>query len=149
MGLLCGDTYIDRRSTVTRRVTENINITEKRAPTDESLRMLQEMEDKVRGDILGQYVVNFNNTIEGAMIWEQQELSINEVCFHFKFKLNGVEHQLTHKVDSWDYSRKIQEFNSYDKSRAVLEYLVQEIGKIIAVEILKGSQEFLNVVREY
>ncbi len=50
----------------TQRITENVNVVEKRAPTDESVRLLKEMDAAIKSNILFQISVD-DNSLNGGI----------------------------------------------------------------------------------
>jgi len=72
----------------------NATIIEKRAPTDESMRLLQEMEEKVRGQIVQSFVVN-DNLVTGAVLVMSRHPFNLETHIYVAFKLNGRHFETT------------------------------------------------------
>ena len=78
----------------------NVKITEKRAPTDESLKLLKEIKKEVTDDIVGSYYIN-NNDLSGSLVvcknptYQSYEL-------HIMFKLNNVEYHIEDEIKRFD-----------------------------------------------
>ena len=72
-------TYVDR----------DVTVTENRAPTDESVKLLREMEEKARASILDQIVVEDNIVKMKAVVYTRPDLMKHEVAF--SGTINGHE----------------------------------------------------------
>ena len=99
----------------TEYVTRNVNVTEHRAPTDESVRLLSEMEGTARKRIIERYVSEAGeNTLGAVETWE----SCDDMRRYVAFTLNG---------------RKVHV--RVDPKRDV-HAMVDELAREIAVEIV-------------
>ena len=71
--------------------TSNVKVEEKRAPTDESIRLLKEMEEEVRNNIVESIVID-DNYVNGSITL----FDIDPFMRHYRcvvsFKLNGREY---------------------------------------------------------
>lgn len=103
-------------------VTESRNVTEKRAPTDDSVRLLREMEAAARAEVIKSVRVEGNgfNCVAQRMF----EASSGDMMLRAIFELNGVS--MTAAVRSRDPSE-------------LVEALVAEIARVIAVEAVGRS----------
>jgi len=90
------DTYISQTEQVTREVT----VKEYRAPTDESIKLLNEMQKKALDNIISQFSTS-NNCLQMkcAVIEDYYDQAKVFIC---KFTLNGKDHRFDIKVHSWD-----------------------------------------------
>lgn len=75
----------------------HINVTEKRAPTDESVRLLREMEEKIQKKLLAS--VRVEDTKFNCVIHMQQEVSSNQFMFCAVFSLNGEKLKVVYRCD--------------------------------------------------
>lgn len=124
------DTYVTERTT--EYVTKNINITEKRAPTDESVKLLNEMQDKAVENLVKRFSTS-NNTLQitGA-VYDNPFKGEKEL--HCKFVLNGQEHTFRVEVPSWECKNKYE----------MVEKLYKRVCEKLAVEIMLPFCEELN-----
>lgn len=113
-------TYVSTNPTVHHA---NIKIEEKRAPTDDSVRLLKEMEEKATSQVIKAVTVG-NTTFECVVHHLRDNLSYTN-NFRAVFKLNGKSLSATVKVpqDQEDVSKIYQE-------------LQEEMAKVITAEIL-------------
>lgn len=118
MGLLASH----RDNSVKITYPENIYHEEKKAPTDESIRLFNEFRKEALDSILEKILVKDNN-IEYTFV-------VTDYClmpqYHFKIKINGVEY-----IKSYDYQ----------KAHFDTEKTIDDIVKWIAEMI---SRDFIN-----
>jgi len=90
------DTYVNR----TEQVTREVIVKEYRAPTDESVKLLNEMQKKALDNIVSQFSTSNNHLqMKCAVVennYEQARLFIS------KFTLNGKSHRFDIKINSLD-----------------------------------------------
>lgn len=117
------DTYVNRHTT--EYVDRNITVKEYRAPTDESVKLLNEMTDKALKNIVNTFSTT-NNTLQlTAAVYEDYRYEKRE--FLCKFVLNGKSHALQVGIPTW-------EFNTPE---AMIEELYKRICNELAVELMQ------------
>ena len=67
--------------------TINVDVTEKRAPTDESVKLLREMEQRAQEQVLKAISVN-NTEVDGVLHMMRNPLSCT-YTFRFLYQING------------------------------------------------------------
>jgi len=82
-----------REQHITRTVTEH------RAPTDESIRLLREMEEKARSQVIESFAVG-GNALEARAVMMETVTGDTEI--HVMFKLNGTLHRSSGRIDRSD-----------------------------------------------
>lgn len=91
------DVHSHNYTQVTEEVTKNVNIKEYRAPTDESLKLLTEMEEKIKSRILA--TGSISNFFNAEFMVER--LYDSQMCLvYVLFNLNYVEHKFSFKLPS-------------------------------------------------
>lgn len=90
--------YMQDRTT--EYVTKNVNVTEKKAPTDESVRLLNEMTDKALKNIINKFSTS-NNILQvtGATFNNYMKDCIE---LHCKMTLNGKDILFKVECNSWE-----------------------------------------------
>ncbi|UZS00870.1 hypothetical protein [Pseudomonas phage vB_PsaM_M1] len=83
----------------TQYVTKEVNVKEYKAPTDESVKLLNEMTEKSLANIVKQFSVQDNEFNFGVMVYKNPLRYTTEVVI--KFKLNGKEHTANFDVDEF------------------------------------------------
>lgn len=105
------------------QIRAEINVTEKRAPTDESVRLLREMEAKAKAEVIKATAVN-DNHFTGVIHTMFDALS-QQTTVRLVYSLNG-------KKLTTDYH--INDSRSLDDSIAGL---IDAVARDIAIEILR------------
>jgi len=82
-------TYIDYPDTV--------HVHEHKAPTDESIRLMEDAHDKAIKNIIAKVKVE-NNLVNGECFLVEQPCNINDIKLYFKFKINGKEFTLEREL---------------------------------------------------
>lgn len=116
--------------------TPKIDIHEYRAPTDESVRLLKEFEEKALEKLYSTTRLE-NNTFN--VVWhvfrEYITLENKVVC---RYKLNDIEYKFEFAIDSMYNSKKISEQVIEKVKNAVAEHLLIDLA---------GSKEFINLMK--
>jgi hypothetical protein len=99
-----------------------VNVTEKRAPTDESVRLLKEMEQKARDNIIASIELD-SNLVKGRVFVMKEWLS-GKNNFAVLMDINGKRVEIKVSTD---------EYNSVESQ---MQRIYEEIGKRIAVEVM-------------
>jgi len=109
--------------TETRHVPYEKTVTIKRAPTDESIRLWDEMKDKAYKSILGTLVVS-DNSLNLSAIAYRDMLSL-EFKVAYKVVLNGRDIAGVISVKSWDEPERME----------LLGRIHAEVAKELALEL--------------
>lgn len=96
---------------------QEVNVTEKRAPTDESVKILMEMETRVRDRFVKAFIFE-DNPFNGAIVIYKDPRTYR-LCGDAVFKINGKEHRVEVEVDDFVVNNKL------------------EAGKLLHAEFLK------------
>ena len=114
----------EKRSTKVVPYEKTVNIN--RAPTDESVKLLKEFEEKAVENIIDKIHVNDNN-INGLVLVKQIQLNPFNHKFYWKFTLNGKEYrgEIELQLHSWGM-------------RNLVNLLAQEISKVITAELINS-----------
>lgn len=126
------DTYVQRHTT--EYVDRNITVKEYKAPTDESVKLLNEMTEKALNNILKTFSTS-NNTLQAKVaVYQDHRMQVNE--FMCKFTLNGKDHMLRVEINAYetpDMNSMIEKL--YTK---VCERLAQELMQPFFQELKRG-----------
>lgn len=112
----------------TEYVTQRVTVEEKRAPTDESVRLLREMEQAAR-DKVEQSINVGGNGFECVVHVMKEAMSMDTVAVAI-FKLNGKPMRAEARVEGWDTA---------EVCRKLPERLRDAVAQKIAVEVLAPS----------
>lgn len=117
------DTYVNRHTT--EYVDRNITVKEYRAPTDESVKILNELTDKAIKNIINTFSTS-NNTLQAtAAVYEDYRNEQRE--FLCKFVLNGKTHIIRVALPSYEF----------ETPNDMIEELYKKICEKLAVEIMQ------------
>ena len=112
-----------------RNYTElNFNVTEKRAPTDESVRLLREMEKEALNKIIKNIDLS-NNQLYARLLVFEDPLNLNSKG-KVLFSLNGKKHELN------------VSFGFLESKEDMIKMCYDELAKYIAREILISTGKF-------
>ena len=110
-----------------REVTVKKDVHEHRAPTDESVALLRDMEKKARREVLVAYVVQ-DNLLSGAVVQFVPNEFACDTEVHVTFTLNGKQYEFSNYITRMDETRL-----SKTELRAQLVY---KLAETIAIELL-------------
>ncbi len=110
----------------------NHTVTEKRAPTDEAVKLLREMEQAARDSIIAAVSVVDNN-FKGAMhIWRDPISCLNR--YMFIYTMNGKRSEIP--VDVYDHYTLEQN----------IEAVIEAVAKRVAIDMLQ--EPFTKLLKE-
>lgn len=119
--------------------SSKIEVVEKKAPTDESVRLLMEMEKKAEDKLLhGWHIDMKDNKLEGAVFIKQKDITSLSTIYLVKFNLNGVPHKVEVRVG-------YDEEENYGPEHVLLIALRQELEKTLFyyyLDALKSNKIF-------
>lgn len=113
--------------------TINVDVTEKRAPTDESVKLLREMEQRAQEQVLKAISVN-NTGVEGVLHMMRNPLSCT-YTFRFLYQINGKKMTTDYEVNEFELSKY-----------KWIDCLINAVAVDIAREIL--LKPFSNITKE-
>lgn len=124
------DTYVNRHTT--EYVDRNITVKEYRAPTDESIKIFNELTDKALKNIINSFSTT-NNTLQvTAAVYEDYRNQEQE--FLCKFVLNGKSHLIQLALPSYEVATP----------QAMVEELYKKICNKLAAEIMQPLLKEMN-----
>lgn len=113
--------------------TINVDVTEKRAPTDESVKLLREMEQRAQEQVLKAISVN-NTEVEGVLHMMRNPLSCTYL-FRFLYQINGKRMTTDYEVNEFELPKY-----------KWIDCLINAVAVDIAREIL--LKPFSNITKE-
>ncbi len=116
-------------------------IDEHRAPTDESVRLLNEMQEKAMKNILS--TVNLNNNILNiAGIFIHRDCITDKIAVFGEFKLNGIEYSFHEEVHP-EFRESL-----VDLLKKIVNQLSYKITELLIEELVVTS-EFEQMVHDF
>jgi len=126
---------------------KEVNVTEKRAPTDESVRLLNEFQEKAKTNIIENIIIN-ENIMKGIVLVYCESPSSPCIIIHGKFDLNGKTYIFKDEINMFQLSMDLNKFQIYVKSREyvqkVAEILISKFSEAIAKELLLQYPDFMK-----
>ena len=121
------DTY----QAVTREnyVTKNVNVVEKRAPTDESVKLLREMETKAREQVIESVAVA--DTQFAGVLHTYEDYISDKSHVRCVFSMNGNKHVAEYSVNSFDATRE-------SFANGIRDAIALEIANTVLVSLSKA-----------
>jgi hypothetical protein len=107
-------------------------VIEKRAPTDESIRLLKEFEEKSLNKIIDTIHVE-NNIISGTAFFVNDDFLTNSKYVYAKFTLNGRKYVTNKKISIREYTSINISMEEY-----LFDFLIESISKEIARNFLES-----------
>lgn len=112
---------------------KNVYITEKKAPTDDSARLIKELEEKAIEKIF--HTASINNELNASVVY------MNDIWrkkFIAKFNLNGHEYTVEDHIDERRIFASFK-MGSHEVLNAVVKSLSEKIAKEIILKIMKDD----------
>lgn len=127
---------IDRSTNI--KYPEHITITEKRAPTDESIRLYDEYLEKTKQSVLGSFKLEttYVNAVVVAFTNPNSCADLPNIDYRIIFSLNNKREEIRFNIDGYEY----YEMNRMSPQKAdekLIRTVVQKISKTIAVRMLQ------------
>ena len=107
-------------------------IIEKKAPTDKSIELLNEFQEKAENNILYSVAIKDNLLSGYGIVITKLTHAFNEFKFICRFFLNGKEHIV-------NYCLNVDEINNCDE---LYKKILNEISNVIALKLLKEHIAF-------
>lgn len=127
---------IDRSTTI--KYPETVNIIEKRAPTDESIKLYDEYLEKTKQRILSTFKLetSYINAVVVAFLNETAMVQNPSIEYLIKFKLNEKNEQIRFKLDGLEVA-EMRRLPLHQANQKLIEIIIQNISKIISVRMLQ------------
>lgn len=142
MGLF-NTTHIHNGKTELVPYCQKIEVNEKRAPTDESVRLLNEMQEKAKKNIISIIEIK-ENWIQAICIYYTDEAINNRLNFQMKFILNNNEYFIESHINKHDWNNEYQGYLGLG-SEIVYKKLIKRFSEAIADEMFKQIPNPFNL----
>ena len=117
--------------TRTHMVPYEKTVHEHRAPTDESVKLLREMEEAARNQVRGAFITK-SNELCGAVIHTNPSI-VGGYDIYVRFKLNGKTYETKHRLEDMNIA-----FDKIDALKMLCDSMSKEISRNM-MEKLIGS----------
>jgi len=121
---------------VSESVTRRVEVTEHRAPTDESVKLLRDMEDRAQARIVA--TTRVQDMGIDCVIHKMREMHTGDTRYAVIYSLNGKKHRADHlSMDRGNEDRD-------ESKRRVAQELVTALAEDIARNLLAGAFRGMN-----
>jgi len=119
---------------------DKVSVTEKKAPTDESIRLLNEFQQKAFDNIV-ECVQLSNNELTDATYWIYPDYHSFSQRARIRFKLNG-------KVKDFEFTLPHERTDKADIQKKIIEKIYMEISKeILAGFVEKNLKQIIEIYK--
>lgn len=123
-----------------------VTVTENKAPTDESVRLLNSLQEKALANLVKTVKVS-NNVIDGVLfIFEAQAETFQRKGI-LVFKINGVEYKIENTYDLDNTINFSEELSVESFVKKIISELSKEIATHLFIESLDFWREVLSIKR--
>mgnify|MGYP000881342611 CR=1 FL=1 len=120
---------------------KTVTVHEHRAPTDESVKLLNEFQQKAIENIITQVQID-TNEVKGMFIVLSCEPDFLHMRYVYRFILNGKEYKGEFKIESLEYRLSVDNYN-YEK---LMHLFYEKLAQSIAIELLNANTEILKTM---
>ena len=124
---------------------KEVNINEHRAATDESVALLNEMQEKAQNNIIKVIKID-ENTLKAIAIYYQDDMIQNRMIYHIRFILNGHEYYFKDHIDKFEWHKEISDKYFGTGNEVIFKAIHKAFSEVIALELMKLSPDFLNSI---
>lgn len=121
-----------------------IEVTENKAPTDESIRIFKELEEKAKKSVLDSYKCE-NNVFKCTAVWLQSGVVMHSrvsatdiVEFNARFSINGREYRVSKEITGEEYFAFKRTIGLEDKYQLIMKYIGDEVSKVVTMLIMSN-----------
>jgi hypothetical protein len=128
---------------------KSVTVTEKKAPTDESIKLYKEVLEKAKGEIIETMKIN-SCGIELSGVAFQENQILGEITWLFAFELNNQRHKIELPFDRYE-SSKMRNMNNEVYAREITDKLIQRLSDKVAMILLSDTKivdQFIKISRK-
>lgn len=124
----------------------DVDITEHKAPTDESIRLLNEMQEKAKENILKTVYID-ENSLKAVCVYYLTTPDSMMIECRIRFNLNGEDYTIDHKLNRFQYTKIIYGEQYLGMGVKVLyDLLIKTFSEKIAETIVAGHNVTKNLL---
>lgn len=113
---------------------KKVTVHEHKAPTDQSIELLNEMTEKAKQNIVDSIHIK-NNIIDCALIYFQDDITTDSLRYVVRFKLNGKEYKLDGRIERFELMEQGRAFHYRHEGVMMLVY--KKYAEVIASELIR------------
>lgn len=118
----------------------NVTINEHRAPTDESVKLLNELQEAAMKNLICSIQIDDDNNVKGVIqYYRLADPSFkNRVQFQIKFCLNGKDHLIRGIIDDLDDEKEFSTCGNF-RSKTAFMIFYKTFSEEIAKDLMQNS----------
>lgn len=125
--------------------TKEVNITEKKAPTDESIRLLNEMEEKAKKNIIATIKIE-ENFLKAIAIYHRDDYVSDRMIYNIKFELNGKTHMIEDYIDNFEWRQELSKSYMGLGNEQIFKALMKKFSEMITVELMRQCPDYCKAI---
>jgi hypothetical protein len=129
--------------TVSAPYEKSVTVHEHKAPTDKSVEVLNEMQEKARSNIIAAIKIE-ENFLKAVAIYYRDEMIVDRMTYHIRFELNGKEYTIEDHVDKFEWIEEISKSYIGLGHEVVFRALLKRFSEAVANELMRQSPDFLR-----
>lgn len=123
------------------------DITIKNAPTEESLKLLNEMQQKVKDNIIDSIKIE-GNFINAVVVYFSNDVYRNCVDYEIKYTLNNIEYKISGDVSDVEFQQKLRGAYFGFGLESVAKVFIKEFTDKLMLNIFKQSPDFVSAIKD-
>ena len=142
MGLF-STTHHHHTKTVSVPYEKNVTVHEHKAPTDKSVELLNEMQEKAQRNIITTIKIE-ENFLKAVVIYYRDEMVMDRMTYHIRFELNGKEYMIEDHIDNFEWRQEMSKSYMGLGNEVIFRALHKKFSEMVANELMKQSPDFLR-----
>lgn len=142
MGLF-STTHHHHTKTVSVPYEKNVTVHEHKAPTDKSVELLNEMQEKAQRNIIATIKIE-ENFLKAVVIYYRDEMVMDRMTYHIRFELNGKEYMIEDHIDNFEWRQEMSKSYMGLGNEVIFRALHKKFSEMVANELMKQSPDFLR-----
>lgn len=127
---------------------KEVNITEKKAPTDESVRLLNEMQEKAQRNIISTIRIE-ENCLKAIVVYFQDDIEKDRVKYQIRFNLNGKDHIIDGHINIFELGTELLMSGLDQRSGIIVKALYKKYSELIMIELLEQSSDLIRELMKF
>ncbi len=122
---------------------KEVTINEHRAPTDDSIKLLNEFTEKAQKNIIHSVRVDANH-LRAIAIYYSDNIIEDRIHFHIKFSLNEKEFIIKDYIDNSEWREEYGKLYYGFGLKSIYMLVKKKFSEMIAEELMNQSPDFVN-----
>lgn len=142
---LFSTTHHHHTKTVSVPYEKNVTVNEHKAPTDKSVELLNEMQEKAQRNVIATIKIE-ENFLKAVAIYYRDEMIMDRMTYHIRFELNGKKYTIEDYIDKFEWRQEMSKSYMGLGHETIFRALHKKFSEMVANELMKQSPDFLRSV---